>query len=40
MASRERADLVFVANNPGMWLFQCHMMEHHAVGMGAVISVT
>ena len=40
MAPGERADLVFVADNPGMWLFHCHMMEHHAAGMGAVISVT
>ena len=40
MAAGERADLVFVTNNPGMWLFHCHMMEHHAAGMGAVISVT
>ena len=40
MTAGERADLVFVANNPKMWLFHCHMMEHHASGMGAVISVT
>ena len=40
MAPGERADLVFVADNPGMWLFHCHMMEHHAAGMGAVISIT
>ena len=40
MAPGERADLVFVADNPGMWLFHCHTMEHHAAGMGAVISVT
>ena len=39
MAAGERADLVFIADNPGMWLFHCHMMEHHAAGMGAVISV-
>lgn len=39
MAPGERADLVFVADNPGLWLFHCHMMEHHAAGMGAVISI-
>ena len=39
MAPGERADLVFVADNPGAWLFHCHMMEHHAAGMGAVISI-
>ena len=40
MAPGERADLVFVADNPGMWLFHCHMMEHNAAGMGAVISIS
>ena len=39
MAPGERADLVFIADNPGLWLFHCHMMEHHAAGMGGVISV-
>ncbi|MGB2159295.1 MAG: multicopper oxidase domain-containing protein, partial [Candidatus Puniceispirillaceae bacterium] len=27
-------------DNPGLWLFHCHMMEHHAAGMGGVISVS
>ncbi len=40
MAPGERADLVFVADNPGIWLFYCHMVEHHAAGIGTVISVT
>ncbi|MGC6521044.1 MAG: multicopper oxidase family protein [Candidatus Puniceispirillaceae bacterium] len=40
MAPGERADLVFIADNPGLWLFHCHMMEHHAAGMGGVISVS
>jgi len=39
MGPGERADLVFVADNPGEWLFHCHMMEHHAAGMGGVISI-
>ena len=39
MAPAERADLVFVADNPGDWLFHCHMMEHHAAGMGGVIRI-
>jgi len=39
MAPGETADLVFIADNPGLWLFHCHMMEHHAAGMGGVISV-
>ena len=40
MAPGEIADLVFIADNPGLWLFHCHMMEHHAAGMGGVISVS
>jgi len=39
MAPGETADLVFVADNPGLWLFHCHMLEHHAGGMGGVIAV-
>ena len=39
--SRENAhDLVFIADNPGLWLFHCHMLEHHAAGMGGVISIS
>ena len=37
---REKANLVFVANNPGLWLFHCHMLEHHAAGMATVIEIT
>ena len=40
MAPGETADLVFIADNPGLWLFHCHMMEHHAAGMGGVISIS
>jgi len=40
MAPDERADLIFIADNPGKWLFHCHMMEHHAAGMVGVIEVT
>jgi len=40
MAAGETADLVFVADNPGLWLFHCHMMQHHAAGMGRVISIS
>ena len=40
MTPGERADLVFIADNPGLWLFHCHTLEHHAAGMGGVISVT
>ena len=39
MAAGEKADFIFVADNPGLWLFHCHMMEHHAAGMGGVIAI-
>jgi FtsP/CotA-like multicopper oxidase with cupredoxin domain len=38
-ARGERANLIFIADNPGLWLFHCHMLEHHEAGMAAVIEV-
>ena len=35
----EVAEVAFVADNPGDWLFHCHILEHHVGGMGAVIRV-
>ncbi|MBO6520595.1 MAG: multicopper oxidase family protein [Rhodospirillales bacterium] len=35
----ERVRVAFVADNPGKWLFHCHMLEHHMAGMGTWISV-
>lgn len=29
----ETADIAFVADNPGDWMFHCHMVEHSATGM-------
>lgn len=29
----EVAEIAFVADNPGDWLFHCHMLEHTAAGM-------
>jgi len=40
MQPGERAEFLFVADNPGDWLFHCHMLEHHAAGMGGVISIS
>ena len=40
MQPGEKKDLVFIANNPGLWLFHCHMLEHNAAGMGGVLSVS
>ncbi len=39
MQPGERAEFLFLADNPGDWLFHCHMLEHHAAGMGGVIRV-
>ncbi len=35
----ETAELAFVADNPGDWLFHCHILEHMEAGMNAVFRV-
>ena len=35
----EFVEIAFVADNPGSWLFHCHVLEHHEAGMGAVVEV-
>ena len=39
MQAGEKAKLIFVADNPGKWLFHCHMLEHAASGMVSHIHV-
>ncbi len=39
MGPRERAEIAFVADNPGDWMFHCHILEHQAGGMMGVIRV-
>jgi FtsP/CotA-like multicopper oxidase with cupredoxin domain len=39
MAPHERVDVAFVADNPGDWMFHCHILEHQAAGMTGVIRV-
>ena len=39
LAPDESAQVAFVADNPGDWLFHCHILEHHVAGMGAIIRV-
>ena len=39
MQRGERADIAFVADNPGKWLLHCHMLEHQAAGMKTWIRV-
>ncbi|WP_417686291.1 multicopper oxidase family protein [Roseibium sp.] len=35
----ERVRIAFVADNPGKWLFHCHMLEHAAAGMNTWFEV-
>src|SRR5260221_209633 len=37
---RERAEIAFVADNPGDWMFHCHILDHQEGGMMSVIRVT
>jgi FtsP/CotA-like multicopper oxidase with cupredoxin domain len=39
MAPREKIEIAFVADNPGDWMFHCHVLEHQAAGMMAVVRV-
>ena len=39
VAPAERVRIAFVADNPGKWLFHCHMLEHRMAGMGTWINV-
>ena len=36
----ERAEVAFVADNPGDWMFHCHILDHQEGGMMSVIHVT
>lgn len=39
MAPREKVEIAFVADNPGDWMFHCHVLEHQVSGMMGVIRV-
>ena len=39
MSPEERVEIAFVADNPGDWMFHCHILEHQAAGMMAVVRV-
>lgn len=36
---RTRAEIAFVADNPGDWMLHCHVLEHQATGMMALVRV-
>lgn len=38
--ANKRTEIAFVADNPGDWLFHCHMLEHTAGGMATWLHVT
>ena len=39
MAPREKVEVAFVADNPGDWMFHCHILEHQESGMMGVIRI-
>ena len=39
LAPRETVEVAFVADNPGDWLFHCHVLEHQASGMTVCLRV-
>lgn len=39
LAPRERVEIAFVADNPGDWMFHCHILQHQRGGMMATIRV-
>ncbi len=36
---RETVDVAFVADNPGDWMFHCHITDHQTAGLMAVLRV-
>jgi FtsP/CotA-like multicopper oxidase with cupredoxin domain len=39
MAPRQSMDVAFVADNPGEWMYHCHILYHAAGGMMGTIVV-
>lgn len=40
LAPNESAEIAFVADNPGDWMFHCHVLDHQASGMAVCLRVT
>jgi FtsP/CotA-like multicopper oxidase with cupredoxin domain len=36
---RERLEVALVADNPGSWMFHCHLLEHQETGMMGYVHV-
>ena len=39
MEPQDQLDIAFKADNPGDWMLHCHVLEHHAGGMGGTFRV-
>ena len=39
MSPGERVEIAFVADNPGDWMFHCHILEHQLAGMMGTVRV-
>jgi FtsP/CotA-like multicopper oxidase with cupredoxin domain len=39
LAPRERARVAVLADNPGLWMLHCHVIQHQEAGMAAVLEV-
>ncbi|MEX0347752.1 MAG: multicopper oxidase family protein [Rhizobiaceae bacterium] len=39
VGARSSKEIAFVADNPGKWMFHCHMLAHQAAGMATWIEV-
>lgn len=40
MGPRQSLDVAFVADNPGQWMYHCHILDHAAGGMMGTIEVS
>ena len=40
LEKNERARIAFVADNPGDWMFHCHVIEHMKTGLMGYISIS
>ncbi|MEQ8658831.1 MAG: multicopper oxidase family protein [Hyphomicrobiales bacterium] len=39
IGAQQTTEIAFVADNPGQWLYHCHMLEHAAAGMNSWFQV-
>ena len=39
LGKNETARIAFVADNPGVWMFHCHVIDHMETGLMAAIEV-